>query len=50
MTFEVFVLPVYQVPEIHSPVESSVEVETVTAVGIAFVFTVSENGAKPVAE
>ena len=49
MTFEVFVVPVYQVPDIHSPVESRVEVDTVTAVGMPFVFTVSENGAKPVA-
>jgi hypothetical protein len=43
-------LPVYQVPDIHSPVESRVEVDTVTAVGMPFVLTVSENGAKPVAE
>jgi hypothetical protein len=49
--FEVFVLPVYQVPEIHSPEVSVTEdVDTVIAVGIALVFTVSENGAKPVAE
>jgi len=50
VTFEVLVVPVYQVPDIHSPVKSRVEVETVTAVGMPFVLTVSENAEKPVAE
>jgi hypothetical protein len=49
--FEVFALPVYQVPDIHSPKASVTEaVDTVIAVGIPLVFTVSENGANPVAE
>jgi hypothetical protein len=42
VTFDVPELPVYQVPEIHSPVESRVEVDTVTAVGMPFVYTFSE--------
>ena len=43
-------VPVYQVPEIHSPVASSVDDETVSAVGMLFVVTVSERGEYPVAE
>ncbi len=38
---DVLALPVYQVPLIHSPDASIVEVDTVIAVGIALVFTVS---------
>jgi hypothetical protein len=45
VTFEVLMLPVYQVPEIHSPEVSVTEaVDTVIAVGIILVITVSTNG------
>jgi hypothetical protein len=50
VTFEAEPLSVYQVPLIQSPVVSrAVEDETVTAVGILLVFTVSTNSLKPVA-
>jgi hypothetical protein len=50
VTFEADELSVYQVPLIQVPVESrAVEDETVTAVGILLVFTVSTKSWKPVA-
>jgi hypothetical protein len=50
VTFETEELSVYQVPLIQSPVVSrAVEDETVTAVGILLVFTVSTKSWKPLA-
>jgi hypothetical protein len=50
VTFEVLLVPVYQVPEAHSPVESIVAVETVIADGILLVFTDSTKFWNPGAE
>jgi hypothetical protein len=50
LTFEVLALPVYQVPEAHSPVGSKVAVETVIADGILLVFTDSTKFWNPGAE
>jgi hypothetical protein len=48
--FEVLRPAVYQVPLIHSPVESNVAVETVMPAGMPLVVTVSEKELNAVAE